>query len=80
MVNKTNFKTEGYVIDIIGKHLVITDAIQKYVEEKLKKVQRFTNKILDIINCRYFLVSFATKKLSGKKMAFPERRWFERIL
>ncbi|OGN61934.1 MAG: ribosomal subunit interface protein [Chlamydiae bacterium RIFCSPHIGHO2_12_FULL_27_8] len=48
MVNKTNFKTEGYVIDIIGKHLVITDAIQKYVEEKLKKVQRFTNKILDI--------------------------------
>ena len=45
-----------------------------------KKSHKLANKILDMINCRYFLASFATKKLSGKKMAFPERRWFERIL
>ena len=48
MVNKSNFKTEGYSIEITGKHLVITDAIKKYIEEKLIKVQRFTSNILDI--------------------------------
>src|SRR3989339_427150 len=29
---------------------------------------------------KYFLVSFATKKISGKSMKFPERHWFELML
>ncbi len=37
-------------------------------------------KILQEVKCRTFLVSFSTKKLSGKPMRFPERKWFERIL
>ncbi len=45
-----------------------------------KKTHKLTNKILEIINSKYFLVSFATKKLSGKSMHFPERKWFEHIL
>lgn len=51
-------------------------------------------KVLDILNgkrkiafellakcrCNYFLVSFPTKKLSGKPMGSPKRKWFESIV
>lgn len=32
------------------------------------------------IDSKFFLVSFATRTLSGKKMNSPYRRWFEKIL
>ena len=45
-----------------------------------KNSHKLADKILNEIECRYFLVSFATKKLSGKPMSFPERKWFEKML
>lgn len=39
-----------------------------------------TQAILRKINCKYFLISFSTRKLSGKSMTHPKRNWFERIL
>lgn len=39
-----------------------------------------TLKLLSKIDSKVFLVSFATRTLSGKKMNSPYRRWFERIL
>jgi len=36
--------------------------------------------LLNSIKSKYILVSFSTKKLSGKPMNFPQRLWFERIL
>ncbi len=37
-------------------------------------------KFLKNINCRYFLISFSTITLSGKRMKIPRRFWLERIL
>ena len=36
--------------------------------------------ILTRINCKFFLISFSTKKLSGKAMNSPRRLWFESIV
>ena len=38
----------GYNISIAGKHLQITDAIRNYVFEKLNKVERLTDQIVDV--------------------------------
>lgn len=44
------------------------------------KSHKLTEQILSEIPCRYFLISFSTRKLSGKPMNHPERVWFEKIL
>lgn len=44
------------------------------------KKQELTEKILNQISCKYFLISFPTQKLSGKQMNKPKRIWFESIL
>ncbi len=44
------------------------------------KKHSLTRKILEKVNCKNFLVSFSTKKLSGKRMNYPKRKWFEEIL
>lgn len=36
--------------------------------------------LLKELKCTYFLISFPKITLSGKKMKFPRRLWFERIL
>ncbi len=56
-------------ICIIFKVLDILNGRKKITLELLKKV-----------NCSYFLVSFSTRKISGKPMNNPKRRWFESIL
>tara|TARA_Y100000034_G_C6900641_1_gene416475 strand:+ start:561 stop:1349 length:789 start_codon:yes stop_codon:yes gene_type:complete len=45
-----------------------------------KKPYKITQSLLKKVNCKYFLISFASKKLSGKKMNHPERKWFEHLL
>lgn len=45
-----------------------------------KKRGIVTENILKNIQCKFFLISFSTKKLSGRRMNFPRRKWFERIL
>lgn len=49
MVDKSKFATEGYSIEITGKNLQITKPMQTYVLEKVSKLQRFTNNILDVV-------------------------------
>ena len=38
------------------------------------------HKFLTEIRTKYFIISFATKTISGKKMNRPYRRWFENLL
>jgi putative sigma-54 modulation protein len=38
----------GYNISIVGKHVAITDAIRNYVFEKLDRVERITDQIIDV--------------------------------
>ncbi|MBI5803616.1 hypothetical protein HY450_00055 [Candidatus Pacearchaeota archaeon] len=44
------------------------------------KGHRLTELIIERVKCKKFIASFPTKKLSGKPMKFPERKWFEKIL
>jgi putative sigma-54 modulation protein len=48
MVKANKFEGEPYNISIIGKHIQITDAIKNYVFEKLNKVERITDQIIDV--------------------------------
>jgi len=41
---------------------------------------KISKKLLTEIDSRFFLISFATKTLSGKPMSVVYRRWFEKIL
>jgi len=40
---------EGYNISVVGKHLQVTDAIRHYVLEKISKVERITDQIIDVM-------------------------------
>lgn len=46
---KTNqFANEGYTLYILGKHIEVTDAIRNYVWEKLSRIERITDQIIDV--------------------------------
>ena len=46
---KTNkFANEGYTLYILGKHIEITDAIKNYVWDKLTRIERIADHIIDV--------------------------------
>ncbi|MEK6893277.1 MAG: hypothetical protein AABX07_03675 [Nanoarchaeota archaeon] len=45
-----------------------------------KRGHKLAEEIIENIKCRYFLISFSTKTLSGKPMNHPQRGWIERLL
>jgi len=49
MVDKSKFETEGYSVEITGKNLQVTKPMETYVLEKISKIQKFTNNILEIV-------------------------------
>lgn len=48
MVKNKKFETEGYHLSITSKNITITAAIEKYVLEKIAKLDPFADHILDI--------------------------------
>ena len=44
------------------------------------KGHKIAEEIVKKVPCSYFIVSFSTRKLSGKPMNFPKRKWFELLL
>ena len=40
---------EGYRVEVIGRGVEVTDAMKAYAEEKITKIERFTNGILDVV-------------------------------
>lgn len=44
------------------------------------KGHKLAEKILLSLNCKYILISFPTKTLSGRPMNHPQRGWIERLL
>ncbi len=44
------------------------------------KNHKIAGKIISELKCRYFLISFSTKTLSGRPMLHVKRPWLERIL
>lgn len=42
------FMTEGYNISVTGRHVLVTDPMKDYAIEKVSKIDRFTDRILDV--------------------------------
>jgi putative sigma-54 modulation protein len=47
-MEKNKFEGQEYHLTIVGKHVQITDAIRNYVLEKLSKIERIADRIIDI--------------------------------
>ncbi|MEK6849976.1 MAG: hypothetical protein AABX85_00180 [Nanoarchaeota archaeon] len=69
----TKFKREDFPQADICLLLKIFDILKK-------RGYKLIESILSGIQCKHILVSFSTKKLSGKKMNQPKRNWFEDTL
>ncbi|MEK6855247.1 MAG: hypothetical protein AABX73_03415 [Nanoarchaeota archaeon] len=80
--NKINGRTFVYDIRAIKDDLPKADLclLFKVIDLVSKNNKSLTKNILSNIKCKYILVSFPTKKLSGRPMSKPKRIWFERIL
>lgn len=43
------FLEEAYNINVTGRHVVVTDAMKDYAIEKISKIERFSNRIIDVV-------------------------------
>lgn len=43
------FVDEAYNISVTGRHVVITDAMRDYVYDKISKIEKFSNRIIDVV-------------------------------
>ncbi len=81
---KNKFKGHTFVYDLrnISSDLPKTDLtiLFKVLDVVSKKDRKLSESIILSVKSKYILVSFSTKKISGKPMNFPERIWFEKIL
>jgi putative sigma-54 modulation protein len=48
MAQLNQFANEGYSVQVVSKHMEITDAIRNYVGEKLSRIERVADQIIDI--------------------------------
>lgn len=48
MTKPSKFDQQGYNVSIVAKHIQITDPIRSYVFEKLQKIERITDQIIDV--------------------------------
>ena len=42
------FQDTGYNITVTGRHVLVTDAMKDYAQEKIFKIEKFTNRIIDV--------------------------------
>lgn len=47
-MGKNKFEGQEYHLSIVGKHVEITDAIKNYVFEKLSRIEKIADRIIDI--------------------------------
>lgn len=43
------FIDEEYTINVVGRNVLVTEAMKDYAIEKISKVERFTNRIIDVL-------------------------------
>lgn len=46
---KAEFTQEGYNITVTGRHVSVTDSMKDYALEKISKIERFSNRIIDVV-------------------------------
>lgn len=42
------FVQEGYQISITGRNVILTDAIKNYVQDKISRIEKFTDRIINV--------------------------------
>lgn len=42
------FLNDVYNITVTGRHVMVTDAMQQYAIDKIQKIERFTNRVIDV--------------------------------
>ena len=79
-------KIKGEVFNLDIRDLVALERLKKVdlvfgfkVFDILKKDKRVVRDIIKTINTKWFIVSFPTKTISGRRMKQPRRMWFERL-
>jgi SAM-dependent methyltransferase len=81
---KNKIKGRAFIHDLrnTGEQLPKADLclIFKVLDIVDKKNHATARKILENVNCKKFLISFSTKKISGRPMTHPQRIWFEKTL
>lgn len=48
MANKTKFEAEGYAVTVTGRHVQVTDAMKQYAIDKISKIERYNDRIIDV--------------------------------
>lgn len=43
------FVDEGYSIEVVGRNVLVTDAMRDYAIEKISKIERLSNRIIDVV-------------------------------
>jgi putative sigma-54 modulation protein len=43
------FVEEAYNISVTGRHVVVTDAMKNYVFDKISKIEKFSDRIIDVV-------------------------------
>jgi hypothetical protein len=80
---KSNIKGSTFFLDIrkISQTLPETDVcLMLKLLDVVDPKHNISENILKKIPSKKIIVSFSTKKLSGKRMNFPRRFWFEKLL
>lgn len=82
-----NINGETFVYDLrkISPGLPTTDLclIFKVIDilsDSTKERNILAEKIISLVPAKHIIISFATKKISGRSMNHPQRKWFEAIL
>lgn len=80
--NKISGKVFSYDLRKIKPNLPVVDLclVLKVLDIFGAEKRVISEKILDFVKCKNFIISFSSRKLSGKPMNRPERIWFEKIL
>ncbi|MFH1802631.1 MAG: hypothetical protein ABH864_04215 [archaeon] len=81
--NSKKIKGKTFVADLqnLKQELPKTDVcLILKVLDVIDPNHKISGDLLDKIQSKILIVSFSTRKLSGKKMNFPRRFWFENLL
>ncbi|MDO8564149.1 MAG: hypothetical protein Q7R87_04020 [Nanoarchaeota archaeon] len=82
--NMNNISGEAFLYDLRNLNSPLPKAdlclILKVFDVLEERGHKLAEKIIKFIQCKYLLVSFSTKTLSGKPMNHPQRGWIEQLL
>ena len=86
MKNYTKLKGKSFVMNLKKiseiKKLPRADVcfMFKFLDVIEQKGHKLAEEIIKTLNCKYMVISFSTKTVSGKNMKHPYRGWIEKML